>query len=57
MLKTYRPCYESEGELAGSTKYQILNRTGVSSLKWPERNGMYIFAAIIVTRDYRYNSA
>ena len=53
--KTYRSCYEVVGELNGKVKYQILNSSGVSSLKWPERNGMYIFAATVVARDYRYH--
>ena len=55
ILKTYRSCYEGEGELNGNTRYQILNSSGVSSLKWPERNGMYVFAATVVARDYRYH--
>ena len=44
------------GELNGNTRYQILNSTGVSSLKWPEINGMYVFAATVVARDYRYDN-
>ena len=52
--KTYRSCYEGVGEFNGKVKYQILNSSGVSSLEWPEINGMYIFAATVVTRDYRY---
>ena len=43
-------------ELNGNTRYQILNSTGVSSLKWPEINGMYVFAATVVARDYRYDN-
>jgi hypothetical protein len=52
--QTYRSCYEVVGELNGKVKYQILNSSGVSSLKWPERNGMYIFAATVVARDYSF---
>ena len=52
-IQTYRPCYEEGGELNKRVKYHILNSTGVSSLKWPEHNGMYIFAATVVARDYR----
>lgn len=52
--QTYRSCYEEGGELNGRTEYQILNSTGVSSLQWPQRNGMYMFAVTVVARDYRY---
>ena len=52
-IQTYRSCYE-EGELKKRTEYQILNSTGVSSLRWPQRNGMYMFAVTVVARDYRY---
>ena len=51
--KTYRSCYERAGELNRRTEYQILNSSGVTSLKWPERNGMYVFSATVVARDYR----
>ncbi|CAI8034056.1 Cation channel sperm-associated protein subunit epsilon [Geodia barretti] len=52
--KTYRSCYEGVGEFNGKVKYQILNSSGVSSLEWPEINGMYIFAATVVARDYSF---
>lgn len=52
--ETYRSCYEEGGELNQHTDYQILNSSGVSSLKWPERNGIYTFAVTIVARDYSF---
>ena len=54
--QTYRSCYEEGGELNHRTEYQILNSSGVSSLKWPEHNGIYTFAVTIVARDYRQYS-
>ena len=55
-FKNYRSCYEGVGDLTRNTEYQILNSTGISSLKWPGHNGMYVFAVTIVARDYRYKS-
>lgn len=53
-MQTYRSCYEEGAQLNRHTEYQILNSTGVSSLQWPQRNGMYMFAVRVVARDYRY---
>lgn len=53
-MQTYMSCYEEGGELNRHTEYQILNSTGVSSLQWPQCNGIYMFAVTVVARDYRY---
>lgn len=52
--ETYRSCYEEGGELNKHTEYQLLNSTGVSSLKWSKHNGMYMFDVIVVARDYSF---
>ena len=37
-----------------STPYQILNSSGVSSIAWSGHNGIYIFVATVVAKQYRY---
>lgn len=52
--QTYRHCFqEGGGELNSEAPYQIINRTGLSSLAWYGHNGIYVFTARVVTKDYR----
>ena len=36
--------------------YEVLNSTGISAIKWGPRDGIYIFTATVVDKDYRLNT-
>lgn len=55
LLQNYRHCFqEGSGIMGESTPYQILNSSGVSSIAWSGHNGIYIFVATVVAKQYRY---
>ena len=55
LLQDYQHCFqEGSGAMGESTPYQILNSSGVSSIAWSGHNGIYIFVATVVAKQYRY---
>lgn len=52
--QTYQHCFQNGGgALDSQTPYQIINRTGLSSLAWYGHNGIYVFTATVVAKDNR----
>lgn len=61
--QNYRHCFQEaegssdttpgHGQEVPVTPYQILNSTGVSSLRWHGHNGIYVMVATVVARNYR----
>ena len=57
-LKTYESCFDGENQShsmsSSNTPYQVLSRDGLSAVQWERQNGMYVFAATVVAKNYRY---
>ena len=33
--------------------YEIINNTGVSAIEWEDHDGIYVFTAMVIDKEYR----
>ncbi|XP_019850527.1 PREDICTED: uncharacterized protein C1orf101-like isoform X1 [Amphimedon queenslandica] len=56
--QNYQNCFEGSGSLSSSSAklpYQILNSSnGGSYIQWGTRNGVYVFEATVIAKDYSF---